>query len=207
MADIVALRVRAGSPWRNYRPHSCQGRGSAANSTICYALGVTEVNPDGGHLVFERFVSEERKEPPDIDIDFEHERREEVIQYIYEKYGRDRAGLSAVVICYRGRSAVRETAKVFGYSEDSIGALSSMMHWWSRGMDPRDLRENGFDVRDARLMQCVMLANELQGFPRHLSQHVAGVITREKLHDVVPIQNERWMSALSSNGIRMILRR
>ncbi|HRO02675.1 MAG TPA: error-prone DNA polymerase, partial [Terricaulis sp.] len=191
VADIVRF-ARSGKDLHGkvIDPILCQGRGSAANSTICYALGVTEVNPDGGNLVFERFVSEERNEPPDIDIDFEHERREEVIQYIYEKYGRDRAGLSAVVICYRGRSAVREVAKVFGYSEDSIATLSGMLHWWSRGMDQADLREHGFDVRDARLMQCIGLAQELYGFPRHLSQHVGGfVITREKLHDVVPIQN------------------
>ncbi|HRE43416.1 MAG TPA: error-prone DNA polymerase, partial [Terricaulis sp.] len=191
VADIVAF-ARSGKDrhGNTIDPILCQGRGSAANSTICFALGVTEVNPDGGHLVFERFVSEERNEPPDIDIDFEHERREEVIQYIYQKYDRARAGLSAVVICYRGRSAVRESAKVFGYSEDSVGALSSMLHWWSRGVDLNDLREKGFDIGDARLMQCIALANELQGFPRHLSQHVGGfVITRESLHDVVPIQN------------------
>ncbi|MCR6646588.1 MAG: error-prone DNA polymerase [Terricaulis sp.] len=171
-------------------PILCQGRGSAANSTICYCLGVTSVDPARNELLFDRFVSEERNEPPDIDVDFEHERREEVIQYVYKKYGRDRAGLAATLICYRGRSAVREVAKVFGYSEDSIGLLSGMMHWWSRGVDEKELRENGFDVNDQRLMQCVRLANELQGFPRHLSQHVGGfVITREKLHDVVPIQN------------------
>ncbi|UPT65075.1 MAG: error-prone DNA polymerase [Hyphomonadaceae bacterium JAD_PAG50586_4] len=171
-------------------PILCQGRGSAANSTICFCLGITSVDPAKSTLLFDRFVSEERNEPPDIDVDFEHERREEVIQYIYKKYGRDRAGLAATLICYRGRSAVREVAKVFGYSEDAVTSLSKMLHWWSRGVDEKDLRESGFDISDQRLMQCMALSNELQGFPRHLSQHVGGfVITREKLHDVVPIQN------------------
>jgi error-prone DNA polymerase len=167
-----------------------QGRGSAANSTICYCLGVTAVNPAKSELLFERFVSEERGEPPDIDIDFEHERREEVIQYVYKKYGRDRAGLAATLICYRGRSAIRDVAKTFGYSEDQIGNLATMLHWWSRGVEEKDIKEQGLDTSDERLMQCVELANALQGFPRHLSQHVGGfVITREKLHDVAPVQN------------------
>jgi error-prone DNA polymerase len=171
-------------------PILCQGRGSAANSSICYVLGVTEVDPARNELLFDRFVSEERGEPPDIDIDFEHERREEVIQYIYQKYGRDRAGLSAVVICYRGRSAIREVAKVFGYSEDRIASLAKALHWWSDGVTERDLREQGLDMGDQHLAACIGLARELRGFPRHLSQHVGGfVITREKLHDVVPIQN------------------
>src|SRR5262249_9650058 len=143
-------------------PIFCQGRGSAANSSICYALHVTEVDPARNELLFDRFVSEERGEPPDIDIDFEHERREEVIQYIYDKYGRDRAGLSAVVICYRGRSAIREVAKVFGYSEDHISSLAKTLHWWSRGVEQRDLAELGLDITDPKLMQCVALANELQ---------------------------------------------
>jgi error-prone DNA polymerase len=191
VADIVRFarsgKDRNGNP---IDPILCQGRGSAANSSICYALGVTEVNPQGGNLVFERFVSEERGEPPDIDIDFEHERREEVIQYIYDKYGRDRAGLAAVVISYRGRSAIREVAKALGYSEDQIGKLAKTLHWWSKGVEEKDLIELGLDISSGQLMQCIGLANELQGFPRHLSQHVGGfVITREKLHDVVPIQN------------------
>ena len=191
VADIVRFarsgKDKDGNP---IDPILCQGRGSAANSSICFALGVTEVNPQGGNLVFERFVSPERGEPPDIDIDFEHERREEVIQYIYEKYGRDRAGLAAVVICYRGRSAVREVAKTLGYSEDQIGNLAKTLHWWSKGLDKKDLVELGLDVSDRRLMQCMKLSKALEGFPRHLSQHVGGfVITREKLHDVVPIQN------------------
>ncbi|MBS0385790.1 MAG: error-prone DNA polymerase [Proteobacteria bacterium] len=191
VADIVKFaRSGADKDGNEIDPILCQGRGSAANSTICYVLGVTEVNPAENHLLFDRFVSEERNEPPDIDIDFEHERREEIIQYIYKKYGRDRAGLSAVVTCYRGRSAIREVAKTFGYSEDRISSLAKMLHWWSEGVEKRDLAEQGLDVSDTRLMQCVALANELHGFPRHLSQHVGGfVITREKLHDVVPIQN------------------
>ncbi|WP_135210727.1 error-prone DNA polymerase [Vitreimonas flagellata] len=191
VADIVEF-ARSGfdKDGRPVKPILCQGRGSAANSAICYCLGVTSVDPAKNQLLFDRFVSEERNEPPDIDVDFEHERREEVIQYIYKKYTRERAGLAATLICYRGRSAVREVAKVFGYSEDAITSLSKMLHWWSRGVDEKDLRENGFDVNDKRLMQCMALSNELQGFPRHLSQHVGGfVITREQLHDVVPIQN------------------
>jgi error-prone DNA polymerase len=147
-------------------PILCQGRGSAANSTICYCLGITSVDPNENVLLFDRFVSEERNEPPDIDVDFEHERREEVIQYIYHKYGRDRAGLAATLICYRGRSAIREVAKVFGYSEDSVSSLSKMLHWWSKGVEEKDLLEHGFDVGDRKLMDCVELANKLQGFPR-----------------------------------------
>ncbi len=191
VADIVRF-ARSGfdKDGNKVEPILCQGRGSAANSTICYCLGVTSVNPAERVLLFERFVSEERGEPPDIDVDFEHERREEVIQYVYKKYGRDRAGLAATLICYRGRSAIREVAKVFGYSEDQIASLAKMLHWWSRGVEKRDLKEQGLDTSDEKLMQCVALANELQGFPRHLSQHVGGfVITREKLDDVVPVQN------------------
>jgi error-prone DNA polymerase len=191
VADIVRF-ARSGfdKDGNKVDPILCQGRGSAANSTICYCLGVTAVNPMRSELLFERFVSEERGEPPDIDVDFEHERREEVIQYVYEKYGRDRAGLAATLICYRGRSSIREVAKTFGYSEDQVSGLAKMLHWWSQGVEEKDLKEQGLDTSDARLMRCVALANELQGFPRHLSQHVGGfVITREKLHDVVPVQN------------------
>jgi error-prone DNA polymerase len=191
VADIVKF-ARSGfdKDGNKVDPILCQGRGSAANSTICYCLGITSVNPANNTLLFDRFVSEERNEPPDIDVDFEHERREEVIQYIYQKYGRDRAGLAATLICYRGRSAIREVAKTFGYSEDRIASLAKTLHWWSRGVEDKDLREQGLDVSDVKLMQCVTLANELNGFPRHLSQHVGGfVITREKLHDVVPVQN------------------
>jgi error-prone DNA polymerase len=168
----------------------CQGRGSAANSSICYCLFITEVNPAINDLLFDRFISTERNEPPDIDVDFEHERREEVIQYVYERYGRHRAALAATLIRYRGRSAIRDVCKVFGYSEDRIAALSRTQQWWSHKVEGSDLRELGLDIRDGRLMQCLALVKELKGFPRHLSQHVGGfVITRENLDDVVPIQN------------------
>ena len=132
----------------------CQGRGSAANSVICYCLGITEVNPasENVDLLFERFVSAERGEPPDIDVDFEHERREEVIQYIYRKYGRDHAGLAATVICYRGRSAIREVGKVFGLSEDTIGALASTLWGWSMaGVQDKEARRAGLDPSDPKL--------------------------------------------------------
>jgi error-prone DNA polymerase len=191
VADIVRFARsyfdKDGNP---KEPILCQGRGSAANSTICYCLEITSVDPAKNMLLFDRFVSEERNEPPDIDVDFEHERREEVIQYIYKKYGRDRAALAATLICYRGRSAIRETAKVLGYSEDRISSLAKTLHWWSQGVEKKDLEEQGLDVADEKLMQCIKLANELHGFPRHLSQHVGGfVITRDKVHDVVPVQN------------------
>ncbi len=129
-------------------PILCQGRGSAANSCICYCLHITEVNPDGQQLLFDRFVSEERGEPPDIDVDFEHERREDVIQYVYRKYGRDRAGLAATVISYRGKSAIREVAKTFGFSEDQIGALSKSLTWWRQNVNKDDLTEIGIDAGD-----------------------------------------------------------
>jgi error-prone DNA polymerase len=169
----------------------CQGRGSAANSTVCYCLGVTSVDPVQSGLLFERFISTERHEPPDIDVDFEHERREEVIQYIYEKYGRERAGIAATVISYRGRSSVREVGKAFGLSEDTIGALSSSI-WGMGGGSPReaDLRRIGIDVNSPRVRKLRNLVQEIQSFPRHLSQHVGGfVITRSRLDEVVPIMN------------------
>ncbi|MEX0300062.1 MAG: error-prone DNA polymerase, partial [Kordiimonas sp.] len=169
----------------------CQGRGSAANSVICYALGITDVNPDQVNLLFERFVSKERGEPPDIDVDFEHERREEVIQYIYERYGRHRAGLAATLITYRARSAIRDVGKVMGLSEDTIGALAGTV-WGSYGKEIPDeqVKEAGFDPADVRLKQTLDIAHELMGFPRHLSQHVGGfVLTESPLHEIVPIQN------------------
>ncbi|RJF89944.1 error-prone DNA polymerase [Oleomonas cavernae] len=168
-----------------------QGRGSAANSVVCYCLGVTEVDPTKVDLLFERFVSEERKEPPDIDVDFEHERREEVIQYIYERFGRERSGLAATVISYRGRSAIREVGKVFGLSEDMIGRMSGMLWGWSpRPVTPEEARQIGLDPDDPRIVQVLNLAQELIGFPRHLSQHVGGfVITRGRLDELVPIEN------------------
>jgi error-prone DNA polymerase len=169
----------------------CQGRGSAANSVICYCLGITDVDPEAINLLFERFVSAERREPPDIDVDFEHERREEVIQYIYRTYTRERAGLAATVICYRGRSAIRDVGKVFGLSEDTLNRLSGTMWGWSmEGVTEERARRAGFDAGDPRLTRALSLAQELIGFPRHLSQHVGGfVITRSRLDEVVPIEN------------------
>ena len=167
----------------------CQGRGSAANSTVCFCLGITEVDPGKHDLLFERFISEERREPPDIDVDFEHERREEVMQYIYARYGRERAGLTATVITYRSRSSTREVAKVFGYSESEIGALSrTIAGWWSGDVNLDELRKIGFDPQEHRLSLALELSRELAGFPRHLSQHTGGfVITRSRLDEVVPI--------------------
>ncbi|CTQ69248.1 error-prone DNA polymerase [Roseibium alexandrii] len=169
----------------------CQGRGSAANSVVCFCLGITEVDPTRADLLFERFISPERREPPDIDVDFEHERREEVIQYIYAKYGRERAGLAATVITYRSRSALREVGKVFGLSEDAISSLAGTV--WGRasaGTVEAQVREAGLDPSDPLITQMLELARTLIGFPRHLSQHVGGfVITRGRLDEVIPIQN------------------
>ncbi|HEY5608110.1 MAG TPA: error-prone DNA polymerase [Alphaproteobacteria bacterium] len=169
----------------------CQGRGSAANSAVCYVLGITAVDPDKVGLLFERFISAERREPPDIDVDFEHERREEVIQYIYRKYGRHRAGIVATVITYRTKSAVRDVGKAFGLSEDTIGALADAL--WRRGdgaVRASDVREGGVDPDDPAIAKALSLSRELLGFPRHLSQHTGGfVITRERLSEVVPIEN------------------
>jgi len=169
----------------------CQGRGSAANSVICYALGITEVAPDVISMVFERFMSEARGEPPDIDVDFEHERREEVIQWIYARYGRERAGLVATVIHFRSRAAIREVGKAMGLSEDLIAALAGAQWGWSaRAPGPEALRELGLDPGDRRLAQVLELISEIVGFPRHLSQHVGGfVITRGRLDALCPIGN------------------
>ncbi len=169
----------------------CQGRGSAANSAVCFCLGITEVDPERIDLLFERFISPERNEPPDIDVDFEHERREEVIQYIYEKYGRDRAGLAATVISYRSRSAIREVGKAFGLSDDVIGALSgSIWGWSSDGIKPEEAARIGLDPEARNVRQALALAQEITGFPRHLSQHVGGfVITRDRLDEVTPVAN------------------
>ena len=169
----------------------CQGRGSAANSVICYALGITEVPPDTISMVFERFMSEARGEPPDIDVDFEHERREEVIQWIYERYGRERAGLAATVIHFRSRAAVREVGKVMGLSADVASALaSSSMGWRSGPPAPERLRELGLEPQERRLAQTMALIAEIIGFPRHLSQHVGGfVITKGRLDELCPIEN------------------
>ncbi len=169
----------------------CQGRGSAANSAVCYCLAITNVDPTEIDLLFERFVSPERKEPPDIDVDFEHEHREEVIQYIYARYGRDRAGLAATVISYRGRSAVREVGKALGLSEDTVAALATTIWGLSNASLPEKyVREAGLDPSDPLLARCLELSHELIGFPRHLSQHVGGfVLTRGPLSEVVPIGN------------------
>ncbi|HKJ75328.1 MAG TPA: error-prone DNA polymerase, partial [Alphaproteobacteria bacterium] len=177
--------------WARKEEILCQGRGSAANSAVCYCLCITSVDPDRFDLLFERFISEERKEPPDIDVDFEHERREEVMQFIYERYGRDRAGIAATVISYRARSAVREVGKVFGLSEDSISALAGMVWGWSSsGVRDQHVREAGLNPEDPDLRRTLDLSTALIGFPRHLSQHVGGfVLTQDPLCDVVPIGN------------------
>ncbi|HLQ17738.1 MAG TPA: error-prone DNA polymerase, partial [Tabrizicola sp.] len=170
----------------------CQGRGSAANSVVCYALGVTSVSPEIGTMVFERFISEARNEPPDIDVDFEHERREEVIQHIYEKYGRHRAGLCATVIHYRGKRAVREVGRAMGLSEDTLAAMSSQIWGWGGpgAVTETRLKEIGLDPTDARLVQTMQLIDEIQGFPRHLSQHVGGfIITEGRLDELCPVEN------------------
>ena len=169
----------------------CQGRGSAANSAVCFCLGITEVDPARFDLLFERFVSPERNEPPDIDVDFEHERREEVIQYIYQRYGRERAGLASAVTTYRTRSAIRETAKVFGLSDDIITALNGTA--WGHDSAPiggNRVREAGLDPADPTLALALGMAQELTGFPRHLTQHSGGfVITRDRLDEVAPVMN------------------
>ncbi len=169
----------------------CQGRGSAANSAVCFCLGITAVDPSRIDLLFERFISAERNEPPDIDVDFEHERREEVLQYIYAKYGRERAGMTATVIRYRTKSALREVAKTFALSEDTIAALQGL--FWRRSWDEVDdaeMRRGGLDPGAPTMRMVVALAGELRGFPRHLSQHTGGmVITRSRLSEVVPIEN------------------
>ncbi|HVS78414.1 MAG TPA: error-prone DNA polymerase [Steroidobacteraceae bacterium] len=173
----------------------CQGRGSAANSRVCYCLGVTSVDPlRGASLLFERFISRERNEPPDIDIDFEHERREEVIQYVYDKYGRDRAAIAATVIMYRPRSALRDLGRIFGLDADACARLTKVMQWWDGGEVMRErLREAGFDPDGSVLARLLPLAQELvafPGFPRHLSQHVGGfVISEGVLEELVPIEN------------------
>ncbi|MGF1474546.1 MAG: error-prone DNA polymerase [Geminicoccaceae bacterium] len=169
----------------------CQGRGSAANSAICYCLGITSIDPVRMGLLFERFVSAARNEPPDIDVDFEHQRREEVIQYIYRTYGRDHAGIAATVICYRSRSAVREVGKVFGLSMDSVDALAKTVWGWSTdGLEPSKLAESGLDVTEPSLMRVIELSKELLGFPRHLSQHTGGfVIAKSPLCELVPVEN------------------
>jgi error-prone DNA polymerase len=169
----------------------CQGRGSAANSAVCYCLSITEVDPSRMELLFERFISRERNEPPDIDVDFEHQRREEVIQYIYAKYGRDRAALAAEVICYRPKSALRDLGKAFGLPADSIDRLAGQRHWWDgQALDEAELRAHGLDPDSRPVRWLKRLLPELIGTPRHLSQHVGGfVISRGPLTELVPIEN------------------
>ncbi len=168
----------------------CQGRGSAANSAVCFCLGITSVNPEKTKLLFARFISENRGEPPDIDVDFEHERREEVIQYIYERYGRDRAAICSTVVHYRSRRAIREVGKVMGLTEDVTAALAKTVWGYSDGLPDEHVRQAGLDPTNPAIRQAVHLADELIGFPRHLSQHVGGfVLTREPLDETVPIGN------------------
>lgn len=173
------------------KPILCQGRGSAANSTVCYCLGITSVDPSEIDLLVERFISAERNEPPDIDVDFEHERREEVIQHIYERYGRERAGLAATIISYKPRSAVRDVGKVMGLTEDVTAALAGTV-WGSHGREigEQRVKEAGLNLKDPRLARTIALTDELIGFPRHLSQHVGGfVLTKGLLSETVPIGN------------------
>ena len=169
----------------------CQGRGSAANSAVCYALGITEVNPAKQELLFERFISKERNEPPDIDVDFEHQRREEVIQYVYDKYGRERAALAATLITYQPKSALRDVGKALGLDALQVDRVAKSIAWWD---DRRELvtrlRDAGFDPESPVMLRLVGLASALLGFPRHLSQHVGGfVISRAALARLVPIEN------------------
>ena len=167
----------------------CQGRGSAANSAVCFVLGITGVDPDKNDVLFERFVSEERKEPPDIDVDFEHERREEVIQKVYEHYGRAHAALTATVIHYRPRSAIREVAKVFGLTED-VGADLASGVWgsWGGTLTEAQVRQGRLDPFNLVIARAVTCARDLIGFPRHLSQHVGGfVLTHDRLDEIVPV--------------------
>ncbi|ABB75886.1 error-prone DNA polymerase, DnaE-like [Nitrosospira multiformis ATCC 25196] len=169
----------------------CQGRGSAANSAVCYCLGITEIDPERSNLLFERFISRERNEPPDIDVDFEHQRRGEVIQYIYRRYGRDRAAIAATVITYRTRSAVQDVGKALGLDIERIRRLSTSLARWDKSSDiNKRLGENGFDPGSPVIRQLILLTTLLYGYPRHLSQHVGGfVLTRDKLCRIVPIEN------------------
>src|SRR5690606_3284189 len=167
----------------------CQGRGSAANSLVCYCLGITDVGPDIMNHLPERFISEERDEPPDLDVDFEPERRDEVIAYIYQKYSEKHTALAASVVSYRGRSAMREVAKAMGLSEDVMKALSgSIWGWSSAEVGEQETNAAGLKQSDALMHHMVARANEIMGFPRHLSQHVGGfVITKDRLDEIVPI--------------------
>ncbi|HET6564840.1 MAG TPA: PHP domain-containing protein, partial [Xanthomonadales bacterium] len=169
----------------------CQGRGSAANSAVCYCLGITEVDPARMNMLFERFISRERDEPPDIDVDFEHERREEVIQYIYRKYGRDRAALAATVISYRPRSAIRDVAKALGFSLGQADLLARNTAWWEQPESFAErVAQQGFKPDNLKVQQLIYLVQAIVGFPRHLSQHVGGfVISEAPLASLVPVEN------------------
>jgi error-prone DNA polymerase len=169
----------------------CQGRGSAANSAVCYCLGITEVDPARMEMLFERFISKERNEPPDIDVDFEHQRREEVLQYVYRKYGRHRAALAATVISYRPKSAIRDAGKALGLDPDQVDRLARSIAWWDgQAIAPQRLREAGLDPASPVIRQVMAMVSELQGFPRHLSQHVGGmVISRGPVSRLVPVEN------------------
>ncbi|MGV3728599.1 error-prone DNA polymerase [Hydrogenophaga sp.] len=169
----------------------CQGRGSAANSVVCYCLGITAVDPERTSLLFERFISHERDEPPDIDVDFEHERREEVIQYLYRKYGRERAALTAAVISYQPRSALRDVGKALGFADGALDALARQSRWWNgQAIEPERLLEAGLDPGQLQVRQLLALTSTLIGFPRHLSQHTGGfVLTQLPLSRLVPIEN------------------
>jgi error-prone DNA polymerase len=181
--DVVAYA-------RNEKNILCQGRGSAANSAVCFCLGITSVNPDKTNLLFARFISENRGEPPDIDVDFEHERREEVIQYIYRRYGRHRSAICSTVVHYRSRRAIREVGKVLGLTEDITAALAKTVWGYGDGLPDDHIRQAGLDPENPAIRQAVALADELIGFPRHLSQHVGGfVLTRSPLDETVPIGN------------------
>ena len=183
VADIVAFA--------RSRHILCQGRGSAANSVVCYCIGVTEVDPARMSVLFERFISKERNEPPDIDIDFEHERREEVLQYLYRKYGRDRAAITGVVTSYRPKSAIRDVGKALGYSLETVDAIAKGHQWWDgREISPDRLTEVGLSTDDLQVRQLLHLTQQLLGFPRHLSQHTGGfVLTKGPLSRMVPIEN------------------
>jgi error-prone DNA polymerase len=184
------LTVHAIVSFAKSRGILCQGRGSAANSAVCFVLGITSINPTEHDLLFERFVSQERREPPDIDVDFEHERREEVIQWIYDTYGRHRAALTGVVITYRARGAVREVGKVLGVPEDVTAGLSGLVWGWgNEGVTDKEAKELNLNLNDPRLRMTLELASELIGAPRHLSQHPGGfVLTQDRLDDLVPIE-------------------
>jgi len=184
------LTVHAIVSFAKSRGILCQGRGSAANSAVCFVLGITSINPTEHDLLFERFVSQERREPPDIDVDFEHERREEVIQWIYDTYGRHRAALTAVVSCYRARGAVREVGKALGVPENVTAGLAGLVWGWGNdGVSDREAKELNLNLDDPRLRMTLELASELIGAPRHLSQHPGGfVLTQDRLDDLVPIE-------------------